>query len=175
MVEAGTEDLKPEEREAAHVGSYGLRLAIPILPCEVMGAFVVFWCQRTRDAVLGQYGWSRCRLSRGFAQLQLTHRFQTTAGTHSCNCGYLERFLHVQQTILSYPVVVFVSARHIKDEVIPPAALTCGVERCFPTAQAVTSVPTRIPKRGEEMRGRNLLQARGAVVPVANDGACVRT
>ncbi|CAE7949739.1 unnamed protein product [Symbiodinium sp. KB8] len=33
-------DLKPEER-------------------EVMGAFVVFWCQRTRDAVLGQYGWSR--------------------------------------------------------------------------------------------------------------------
>ncbi|CAE7259968.1 unnamed protein product [Symbiodinium sp. CCMP2456] len=36
-------DLKPEER-------------------EVMGAFVVFWCQRTRDAVLGQYGWSRLKL-----------------------------------------------------------------------------------------------------------------
>ena len=28
-----------------------------------MGAFVVFWCERTRDAVLGQYGWSRLELS----------------------------------------------------------------------------------------------------------------
>lgn len=27
-----------------------------------MGAFVVFWCERTRDAVLGQYGWSRLEL-----------------------------------------------------------------------------------------------------------------
>ncbi|CAE7381723.1 unnamed protein product [Symbiodinium sp. CCMP2592] len=42
-------DLKPEER-------------------EVMGAFVVFWCQRTRDAVLGQYGWSRSWCCRACCQ-----------------------------------------------------------------------------------------------------------
>ncbi|CAE7545805.1 unnamed protein product [Symbiodinium natans] len=42
-------DLKPDER-------------------EVMGAFVVFWCQRTRDAVLGQYGWSRSWCCRACCQ-----------------------------------------------------------------------------------------------------------
>ena len=59
-----SQDLKPQEREVGSATNTGHRTEL--LQIQVMGAFVVFWCERTRDAVLGQYGWSRKGLKRVF-------------------------------------------------------------------------------------------------------------